>query len=349
MIYLNKTTAVQVVVIPRNGGRLPYHKPDYIVDAPKDGKTYGRKDGNWAEVTGGGGDAYTRAESDARFAPKSNTYTKNEVDTKLSGKANSSDVYTKTETDNKVSVKANDADVVHKTGNEDIEGYKRFKEGIAVADALLLNVPNEGQAGGDVPYVYGDKYDGDGSEAPIVTFGGTMADEPCIVRGVETPQQNNDAANKKYVDGQIDVVKAFKGNPYKDLGYKADHVAALTAMLETEGLYFRTKDDDFDYYYVVTLKQSKDGFITGFFVCSEESYVVYTFYWTRGEEEVHVSGLVPTPVDNLTTSSPSIPLSANQGNVLNTKLGQLEERIDQDFYTKAQIDAMIITTLNTAI
>lgn len=28
---------------------------DYLTDAPEDGKTYGRKDGEWAEVTGGGG------------------------------------------------------------------------------------------------------------------------------------------------------------------------------------------------------------------------------------------------------------------------------------------------------
>ena len=56
---------------------------------------------------GGSVDAYTKEESDNKFAPKSNTYTKTEVDGKLAGKAN-------------------DDDVVHKTGVENITGKKYF-------------------------------------------------------------------------------------------------------------------------------------------------------------------------------------------------------------------------------
>lgn len=163
MIYLAKTTDTQVVVIPRNGGRLPYTKPDYITDAPKDGKTYGRKNGNWSEVTGGGSvDAYTKAESDARFAPKSTTYTKSEVDSQLAtkaavgasytkaeenallaGKANSSDVYTKTEMREELARKADDTEVVHKAGEETISGRKTFTGGIKTG-TISLPTTNDG-------------------------------------------------------------------------------------------------------------------------------------------------------------------------------------------------------------
>lgn len=44
----------------------------FVQDAPSDGKQYARKNKTWAEVQGGGGpvDAYTKTESDSRFAHK---------------------------------------------------------------------------------------------------------------------------------------------------------------------------------------------------------------------------------------------------------------------------------------
>lgn len=196
MIYLNKTTAVQVVVIPRNGGRLPYHKPDYIVDAPKDGKTYGRKDGTWAEVTGGGGgpvDAYTKEE----------------------------------------------------------------------ADALL-------------------------------------------------------------------ALKAPKGIPFIDLGYQHSWEYACDAMCNSpvrDAMYFKSHDDDFDYYYVCVYKNEQAGIVRGFYTDTEE-FTIGTFEWEMGEGDVKLDYFVQI-VDNLESTATWKSLSAKQGKVLNTKLGQLEERTDQ--------------------
>ena len=52
---------------------------------------------------------YTKTECNNTFASKSNTYTKSEVDTALSAKANTTDTYTKTQVDNALSGKANTA------------------------------------------------------------------------------------------------------------------------------------------------------------------------------------------------------------------------------------------------
>lgn len=207
MIYLNKTTAVQVVVIPRNGGRLPYHKPDYIVDAPKDGKTYGRKDGTWVENQGGTSDTYTKAQSDARFAPKSNTYTKTEVDTKLSGKANSADVYSKQDVDTKLSGKANssdvytktemrgelarkadDTEVVHKAGEETISGEKTFTAGIKTG---VVNIPTTNDGVTIAAY----DVDEDNGKVSIIGDAGSFTLE--VERD---PLSNMEVATKAYAD-----------------------------------------------------------------------------------------------------------------------------------------------------
>lgn len=69
-------------------------------------------------------DAYTKAESDSRFALKSTTYTKVEVDRAISASA------------------LDDTTLVHKTGAETIGGLKTFSTGLTVTGTTSLRATN---------------------------------------------------------------------------------------------------------------------------------------------------------------------------------------------------------------
>lgn len=93
-------------------------------------------EGNVISATGGGGggDSYTRAETDALLAEKadkSDTYTKQQVDTALAGKANANAVYTKTEVDEALAEKADVTDIPTKTS--DLQNDSGFVTGQEVS------------------------------------------------------------------------------------------------------------------------------------------------------------------------------------------------------------------------
>ena len=75
-------------------------------DAPSDGKTYGRKNGAWAEVTGGGSGSAVWGDITGTLSAQT------DLQTALNGKANTGTSYTKTEADALLADKA-DADSVY--------------------------------------------------------------------------------------------------------------------------------------------------------------------------------------------------------------------------------------------
>lgn len=67
-------------------GNIETILPNKLNDAPSDGYQYGRKDGQWVVITGGGTiDAYTKSESDALFSTKTETNTLDAQNVKISG------------------------------------------------------------------------------------------------------------------------------------------------------------------------------------------------------------------------------------------------------------------------
>lgn len=363
MIYLNKTTAVQVVVIPRNGGRLPYHKPDYIVDAPKDGKTYGRKDGTWAEFQGGV-DAYTKEESDARFAAKSDTYTKTEVDAQLAtkaavgasytkaeenallaAKANSSDVYTKTEMREELARKADDTEVVHKAGEETISGRKTFTAGIKTG---TINIPTTN----DGVTMAASEVDEDNGKVSIIGDAGSFTLE--VERD---PLTDMEVATKAYADRIASGKMSWCGlacdgeKISKEGETTALTFAQVKALVDDPTQFVALKYGDI--FWLLPQYDDLGGAIvfTGVSLLSEQGDV-----WRVAINEQNEISDYSIAIENqylktndLTEETIGSFKTYPTTQAVNGKLGQLEERIDRDFYTKAQIDAMIITTLNTAI
>ena len=137
-----------------------------------------------------------------------------------------------------------------------------------------------------------------------------------------------DAYTKEEADALL-ALKAPKGIPFIDLGYQPSWEHACEAMCNSpvrDAMYFKSHDDDFDYYYVCVYKYDQGGIVRGFYTNTEE-FTIGTFEWEMGEGDVKVDYFNPTRViDNLITPDEYAALSANQGKVLNTKLGQLEAR-----------------------
>ena len=156
-------------------------------DAPSDGKTYGRNNGAWAEVTGGGsgsavwgditgtlsaqtdlqtalngkantGTSYTKTEADALLADKADAdsvYTKSEVNSALALKANVGASYTKSEDDALLALKANSADVYTKTAIDNAladkadvgDSYTKAEDDALLADKVSTTAMQTALAG----------------------------------------------------------------------------------------------------------------------------------------------------------------------------------------------------------
>ena len=104
-----------------------------------------------------------------------------------------------------------DNNVVHKDGNETITGMKTFVNSVVVDNYDILF----GQTSGGTTYdsVYIHNYHG---QLEVGLEDGSGLAQDAIITGVATPQNNNDAANKEYVDNAVSTATGgavFKQTP----------------------------------------------------------------------------------------------------------------------------------------
>ena len=106
-------------------------------------------------------------------------------------KTNSTDIIDKQYVDGAVASKANDSSVVHLTGNEDIAGNKSF-----TGQLFVSTLPVEDSTGNSVTITESN----DGENCFLHVDGSLDA---TIIRGIDAPLADRDAANKSYVDSSV--------------------------------------------------------------------------------------------------------------------------------------------------
>lgn len=126
-------------------GNIETILPNKLNDAPSDGYQYGRKDGQWVVITGGGTiDAYTKSESDALFSTKTETNTLDAQNVKISGNQSISGVKTFTVNptvpaptiDNQVANKKYVDDAVAGGGGDLSNYYTKAQTDTEIEDAI---------------------------------------------------------------------------------------------------------------------------------------------------------------------------------------------------------------------
>lgn len=164
--------------------------PNKLNDAPIDGKLYGRKDGAWIEVTGGGSvDAYTKAESDALFTTKDETTTwVNHFNNQNVSLANQ--------------MVTLDAQNVKLTGGQTISGVKTFSNS--------PSVPTPTNASQAANKTYVDSVTASKANQTEIT----RIDNELATKATNTTVNTLDAQNVKITGNQtIGGVKAFSSSP----------------------------------------------------------------------------------------------------------------------------------------